>query len=46
MGITVPALPTGAAQVIVNGVVYYQASGVHYRPAFQNGVTVYTTVKV
>ena len=37
-------LPPGAVQTTVNGVVYYQASGMYYQPGLQNGVTVYTTV--
>jgi len=42
----VTVLPAGANQVVVNGIVYYQYGGIHYRPAFQNGVTIYTTVKL
>ena len=45
VGITVTALPAGANQVIIDGVVHYQHGGIYYRPAFQNGVTVYTTVR-
>jgi len=41
----VTALPAGASQVVVNGIVYYQFGGVYYQPAFQNGLTVYTTVR-
>ena len=37
---------TGATQVVVNGGVYYSHGGIYYRPAFQNGVTIYTTVKL
>lgn len=46
LGVTVTALPVGASQVVVNGVVHYAHGGIFYRPAFQNGVTVYTTVKL
>jgi len=46
IGVTVPGYPPGAVQVTVGGQVYYQASGIYYRPAMQNGVTVYTTVRL
>ena len=46
IGVEVPALPAGAGQVVVSGTVYYAHGGIYYRPAFQNGVTVYTTVKL
>lgn len=46
IGATVPVLPAGASQVLIGGAVYYHANGVHYRPSFQNGATVFTTVKV
>jgi hypothetical protein len=45
IGVTVPTYPPGAVQTSVNGQVYYQLNGIYYRPAMQNGVTVYTTVK-
>jgi hypothetical protein len=46
IGVTVPTYPPGAVQTIVNGQVYYQLNGIYYRPALQNGLTVYTTVKL
>jgi hypothetical protein len=46
IGVNVTALPTGATQVVMGGVVYYAHGGIYYRPAFQNGVTIYTTVKL
>ena len=45
IGVIVTAYPTGAVQTVVNGQVYLQANGIYYRPAMQNGVTVYTTVR-
>jgi hypothetical protein len=44
IGITVSQLPPGATQIQVNGAPIYVYNGIHYQPAFQNGVTVYTTV--
>ncbi len=46
IGVVVTTLPPGAVQAIVNGQVYYQVAGVYYRPGIQNGVTVYTTVRL
>jgi hypothetical protein len=46
IGVTVVALPPGAVQAAVNRQVYYQLNGIYYRPAMQNGVTVYTTVRL
>jgi hypothetical protein len=46
IGVTVVAVPPGATQVTVNGQVYFLANGIHYQPVMQNGVTVYTTVKL
>ena len=46
IGVTVTALPPGATQTTVNGQVYFLSSGIYYLPAMQNGVTVYTTVKL
>ena len=43
VGVTVPELPPGAMRVSLNGGVAYQFNGVHYRPAFVNGVTCYMT---
>jgi hypothetical protein len=45
IGVVVTACPPGAVQTVVNNQVYYQANGIYYRPAMQNGVTVYTTVR-
>jgi len=45
-GVTVTVLPQGAVQTTVNGQVYFKAGNVHYRPAMQNGTTIYTVVKL
>ena len=45
IGITVSQLPPGANQTQMNGESYFLYNGIYYKPAFQNGVTVYTTVK-
>jgi hypothetical protein len=44
VGATVTVLPNGATQTTINGAVCYQAAGVYYRPAMQNGATVYTVI--
>ena len=44
-GVVVTAYPAGAVHVVVGGQVYYHYNGLYYRPAMQNGVTVYTTVR-
>jgi hypothetical protein len=44
--VIVPQPPPGATQVTVNGATMYSFNGMYYQPAFQNGVTVYTTVKM
>ena len=46
IGVVVTTYPPGAVQTIVNGQVFYMANGIYYRPAMQNGVTVYTTVRL
>ena len=46
VGVVVPAYPPGAVQTVVNDQVYYVANGLYYRPSMQNGVTVYTTVRL
>lgn len=46
VGVKVTLLPVGATRVVINGVVHFQHGGIHYRPSFENGVTVYTTVRL
>lgn len=46
IGVIVPALPPGATASVINGQTYFLHQGVYYQPVFQNGVTVYTTVKI
>jgi hypothetical protein len=46
IGAIVPHLPPGAAASVVNGQTYFLSGGVYYQPVFQNGVTVFTTVKL
>ena len=43
MGALVQELPPGSSQVFINGGVAYQFNGIHYRPTFVNGVTLYMT---
>jgi hypothetical protein len=45
VGVIVTSYPPGAVSTVVNGQVYYVANGMYYRPAMQNGVTVYMTVR-
>jgi hypothetical protein len=45
-GVTVTVLPQGAVQTTVHGQVYFKAGNVYYRPAMQNGTTIYTVVKL
>ena len=46
IGVIVPQPPAAAQQVQVNGELYLLYNGIYFKPAFQNGVTVYTTVKL
>jgi hypothetical protein len=46
IGVIVPNLPPGATASVINGQTYFLYGGVTYQPVFQNGVTVYTTVKI
>jgi len=46
VGVKVSLLPIGATRVVINGVVHFQHGGIYYRPAFEKGVTVYTTVRL
>ncbi|HSU55044.1 MAG TPA: DUF6515 family protein [Candidatus Dormibacteraeota bacterium] len=41
MGATVDYLPPDAVSTMLNGVLFYTARGVYYRPVMQDGVTVY-----
>ncbi len=43
-GVVVPYLPDGCTQVNVNGVVYYNCSGIYYQPVTQNNTTMYRVV--
>jgi hypothetical protein len=41
VGTIVPALPGGCTTAAINGVTYYQCSGVYYRPYYQGTTLVY-----
>lgn len=45
LGITLAALPPGAAPVVIDGVIYYVAGSTYFLPVRQAGVTVYVTAQ-
>ena len=44
VGIIVPFYPRGAVQKYINGAIYYEFSGLYYKPVLWRGVTQYKTV--
>jgi hypothetical protein len=44
LGIIVPYYPRGAVQKYINGAIYYEFSGLYYKPVLWRGVTQYRTV--